>query len=58
MKENSKEQGWQTCKLKRWGKKVGGVGVKVAFPAVFYRNVDTVGTKRFFRVQSLGREVR
>lgn len=53
MNENRKELEWQTCKLKRWGKKVGGMGVKVAFPAVFYPNVKTIRIERLIGVQLL-----
>lgn len=53
MNKNRKEREWQTCKLKRWGKKVGGMGVKVALSAVFYPNVKTLGIERSIGVQSL-----
>lgn len=54
MKNNKEEQEGQTCKLKRRGKKVGGVGVEVAFPPVFDPNVDTLGMGSSVGIQLLG----
>lgn len=57
MREIRKEHEWQTCKLKRWGKKIGGMGVKIAFPSVFNLNFDTLGGEIFVRIQSLGKDL-